>query len=83
MMVNFIQEMHLRRLLEGQRFRVKNSAWVSAKAQLVGSAVAIDFHERGGRRVTIELPSSFDPADVNHRAWLLYNVEQALAENLN
>jgi hypothetical protein len=80
-MDNLIHETHLRRLLEGNRFRVGNAAWVPDKARLVGSSVAIDFPSNGGRRVTIELPSSFDVADPSHRAWLLYNVERVLADN--
>jgi hypothetical protein len=80
-MATLLHETHLRRLLEGNRFRVGKTAWVPAKARLVGSAVAIDF--RGNEpRVTIELPASFDVADVHHRAWLWYNVEQALAERV-
>lgn len=76
-----VHETHLRRMLEGNRFRVGNCAWVPAKARLVGSVLAIDFDEYGGRRVTVELPGSFDFADVNHRAWLWSAVERCLAES--
>ena len=75
-----VQETNLRRMLEGNRFRVGNCAWVPAKAQLVGSVLAIDFDGHGGRRITVELPGSFDFADVNHRAWLWSAVERCLAE---
>jgi hypothetical protein len=78
-----VHETHLRRLLEGNRFRVGHCAWVPAKARLVGSLLAIDFHGHGGRRVTVELPGSFDLADPNHRAWLWSAVERGLAESTN
>ena len=77
----FVQETHLRRMLEGNRFRVGNCAWVPAKARLIGSVLAIDFDEHGGRHITVELPGSFDFADVNHRAWLWSAVERSLAES--
>jgi len=76
-----VHETHLRRLLEGNRFRVGKSAWVSARARLVGSSLSIDFNGDERRRVTIELPGSFDLADPSHRAWLMYNVERVLAGN--
>jgi hypothetical protein len=81
-----VHETPLRRMLEGNRFRVGNCAWVPAKARLVGSLLAIDFDGRGGhggRRVIVELPGSFDLADPNHRAWLWSAVERMLAENSN
>jgi hypothetical protein len=78
-----VHETHLRRMLEGNRFRVGSCAWVPAKARLVGSLLAIDFDGQGGRRVTVELPGSFDLADVNHRAWLWSAVEHLLAESTN
>jgi len=56
---------------------------VPAKARLVGSSVSIDFRGDTGRRVTIELPESFDLAEPSHRAWLWYNVERVLAESPN
>ena len=80
-MRTLVQETHLRRMLEGNRFRVGNCAWVPAKARLVGSVLAIDFDGHGGRRVTVELPVSFDFADVNHRARLWSEVERSLAES--
>jgi len=76
-----VHETPLRRMLEGNRFRVGNCAWVPAKARLVGSLLAIDFDGHGGRRVVVELPGSFDFADVNHRAWLWSAVERSLAES--
>lgn len=82
-MGHLIHETPLRRLLEGNRIRVGDAAWVTERARLVGSSVAIDFQGDGGRRVTIELPGSFDVADPSHRAWLLYNVERVLADNTN
>ena len=78
-----VHETHLRRMLEGNRFRVGNCAWVPAKARLVGSVLAIDFDGDGGRRVTVELPESFDMADPNHRVWLWSVVELLLAESTN
>ena len=78
-----VHETHLRRMLEGNRFRVGNCAWVPAKARLVGSVLAIDFDGDGGRRVTVELPESFDTADPNHRVWLWSVVELLLAERTN
>jgi hypothetical protein len=78
-MANLIHE-QLRRLLEGNRFRVGKCAWVPTKAELTGTSLAIDFRDHGGRRVIIELPGSFDLADLHHRAWLLYNVERELAD---
>ena len=80
-MRTLVQETHFRQMLEGNRFRVGNCAWVPAKARLVGSVLAIDFDGHGGRRVTVELPGSFDFADVNHRAWLWLAVERCLAES--
>ena len=80
-MRTLVQETHLRRMLEGNRFRVGNCAWVPAKARLVGSVLAIDFAGHGGRHITVELPGSFDFADVNHRAWLWSAVERCLAES--
>jgi hypothetical protein len=82
-MGDLIHETHLRRLLEGNRFRVGKSAYVPAKARLVGSSVAIDFQGDSGRRVIIELPASFDLAEPSHRAWLWYNVERVLWESVN
>ena len=76
-------ETHLRRMLEGNRFRVGQRAWVPAKARLVGSLLAIDFDGHGGRRITVELPRSFDFADPNHRAWLWSAVERGLADGTN
>jgi hypothetical protein len=78
-----VHETHLRRMIEGNRFRVGNCAWVPAKARLVGSLLSIDFEGHSGRRVTVELPRSFDLADVNHRAWLWSAVEHLLAESTN
>jgi hypothetical protein len=80
-MTNLIHETSLRRMLEGNRFRVNKTAFVPAKARLVGSSVAIDFQGDSARRVTIELPASFDLAEPSHRAWLWYNVERVLAES--
>jgi hypothetical protein len=82
-MANLIHETHLRRMLEGNRFRVGKNAFVPAKARLVGSSVAIDFQGDRSRRVTIELPASFDLTEPSHRAWLWYNVERVLGENVN
>lgn len=82
-MANLNHEANLRRLLEGNRFRVNKTAFVPAKARLVGSSVSIDFQGDTGRRVTIELPDSFDLAEPSHRAWLWYNVERVLAESPN
>jgi hypothetical protein len=82
-MANLIHETPLRQMLEGNRFRVGNNAFVPAKARLVGSSVSIDFRGDTGRRVTIELPESFDLAEPSHRAWLWYNVERVLAESPN
>ena len=78
-----VHETPLRRMLEGNRFRVGNCAWVPARARLVGSVLAIDFDGHGGRRVTVELPESFDVADSNHRVWLWSVVELLLAESTN
>jgi len=78
-----VHETHLRRMLEGNRFRVGNCAWVPAKARLVGSLLAIDFDGHGGRRVTVELPETIDMADPTHRAWLWSAVELSLAESTN
>ncbi|HKB09409.1 MAG TPA: hypothetical protein VKD69_02105 [Vicinamibacterales bacterium] len=75
---NFVHETSLRRMLEGNRFRVNKTAFVPARARLVGSSVAIDFQGDSSRRVTIELPASFDLAEPSHRAWLWYNVERVL-----
>jgi len=82
-MAHLIHEMHLRRMLEGNRFRVGNAAFVPAKARLVGSSVSIDFEGGNTRRVTIELPASFDLEEPSHRAWLWYNVERVLADSMN
>ena len=79
-----VHEAPLRRMLEGNRFRVGNCAWVPARARLIGSVLTIDFDGRdGGRRVTVELPESFDMADPNHRVWLWSVIELLLAENTN
>jgi len=82
-MANLIHETDLRRMLEGNRFRVGKAAFVPAKARLVGSSLAIDFQGDAGRRVTIELPASFDLEQPSHRAWLWYNVERVLAESVH
>ena len=73
------QDVQLRRLLEGNRFRVQSRSWVPIKAHVAGTTVSIDFETPSCRRIQVELPDSFDVHEPEHVAWLFFNVERALA----
>jgi hypothetical protein len=69
----------LSRTLVGARVRVHSRTWVVARAQLDGAALSLVFEQPALHTVTIELPPTFDADVAEHRAWLLYNIEQELS----
>jgi hypothetical protein len=66
----------LLRTLVGARFRVQSRSWVIARASVTNTTLSLTFEP--ARMVTIDLPETFDGDAVEHRAWLLYNVERQL-----
>jgi hypothetical protein len=76
-----VQADGLRRLLEGNRFRVASRSWVVVRTRIVGMTVLIELEASSrSRPVSVELPNGFDVCEPEHVGWLFYNVERALQE---